>query len=85
MSAAKPLRKTSSQAMQAYREKCESVETHTMPLVRDLQARIDRAAKRAGMPESTHSVPPEKDEAPSGDRESTPPEPSNPPPSLPLP
>ena len=75
MSAAKPLRKTSSQAMQAYREKCESVETHTMPLVRDLHARIDRAAKRAGMPESARSVPRgvDDEEGPAPPRSSAPP------------
>jgi len=89
---ARPLRKTSSQAMEAYREKCESVETHTMPLVRDLHARIDRAAKKAGMPKSApreiaagakDAV--EDHDAPPGNAREDDPRDSAPPPSLPAP
>jgi hypothetical protein len=59
-----PTRRTSSQAMKAYREKYDSVEEHTMPLVRGLHAQIDRVAERVGIRKDGTSNPPASSEVP---------------------
>jgi hypothetical protein len=41
-------RRTSSQAMHAVRRKMDSIEEHTMPLVRNLHAKIDGMREKAG-------------------------------------
>lgn len=61
-------RRTSSQALRAYREKQESIEENTMPFIRGIRERLENANKRV-LPSPIPREEPPTDPPPSNDSE----------------